>query len=159
MTSWSWMVWPNRSMSIARRLGCRVVGLTLSTAGLPNTLRPVHQADVVGCVLPTCAQGLVDPSSRWLGEGENKWSSSWGLVLLFVNPGVCPSGQHLDSHSEGGIVTVISVHPARLCTSPSRGRARWVGGRRWPLSGRRQPSGKVSFYFPFVFFFGKKALL
>ena len=29
-------------------------------------------AGVVGCVLPTCAQGLVEPSSRWLGEGENK---------------------------------------------------------------------------------------
>ena len=39
---WSWMVWPNRSMSIARRLGCRVLGLTLPTAGLLNTLRPVH---------------------------------------------------------------------------------------------------------------------
>ena len=39
-------------------------------------------AGVVGCLLPTCAQGLVEPSSRWLGEGENKWSSSWGLVLL-----------------------------------------------------------------------------
>ena len=39
-------------------------------------------AGVVGCVLPTCAQGLAEPSSRWLGEGENKWSSSWGLVLL-----------------------------------------------------------------------------
>ena len=34
-------------------------------------------AGVVGCVLPTCAQRLVVPSSRWLGEGENKWSSSW----------------------------------------------------------------------------------
>ena len=34
-------------------------------------------ASVVGCVLPTCAQGLVEPSSRWLGEGENKWSSFW----------------------------------------------------------------------------------
>ena len=41
-------------------------------------------AGVVGCVLPTCAQGLVEPSSRWLGEGENKWSSSWGLVLLLL---------------------------------------------------------------------------
>ena len=25
-------------------------------------------AGVVGCVLPTCAQGLVEPSSRWLEE-------------------------------------------------------------------------------------------
>ena len=39
-------------------------------------------AGVVGCVLPTCAQGLVEPSSRGWGEGENKWSSSWRLVLL-----------------------------------------------------------------------------
>ena len=27
-------------------------------------------AGVVGCVLPTCAQGLVGPSSRWLGKGK-----------------------------------------------------------------------------------------
>ena len=33
-------------------------------------------AGVVGCVLPTCAQGSVEPSSRWLAEGENKWSFS-----------------------------------------------------------------------------------
>ena len=32
-------------------------------------------AGAVSCVLPTCAQGLVEPSSRWLGKGENKWSS------------------------------------------------------------------------------------
>ena len=38
----SWMVWPNRSMNIARRLGCRVLGLTLPTARWLNTLRPVH---------------------------------------------------------------------------------------------------------------------
>ena len=57
-------------------------------------------AGVVGCVLPTCAQGLVEPSSRWLGEGENKWSwSAPGFTL------------------GGGIVTVISVHPARRCMS------------------------------------------
>ena len=41
-------------------------------------------AGVVGCVLPTCAQGLVEPGSRWLGGGENKSSSSWGLVLLLL---------------------------------------------------------------------------
>ena len=41
-------------------------------------------ARVVVCVLPTCAQGLVEPGSRWLGERENKWSSSWGLVLLLL---------------------------------------------------------------------------
>ena len=36
----------------------------------------------MGCVLPTCAQGLVNPSSRRLGVGENKWILLWGLVLL-----------------------------------------------------------------------------
>ena len=29
-------------------------------------------AGVVGCVLPTCAQGLVEPSSRWLEGKGNK---------------------------------------------------------------------------------------
>ena len=48
VTSWSWMVQPNLSMNIARRLGRRVLGLTLLTAGLHNTLRLVHwQAWVV----------------------------------------------------------------------------------------------------------------
>ena len=55
-------------------------------------------AGVVGSVLKTCVQGLVEPNSRWLGEGENKWSSSWRIGPPFVNPGVCPSGQHLDLH-------------------------------------------------------------
>ena len=41
-------------------------------------------AGVVGCVLPTCAQGLVEPSSRWLGKGENKWSSCWEMVVLLL---------------------------------------------------------------------------
>ena len=39
---------------------------------------------VVGCVLPTCAQDVVEPNSRWFGEGENKWTSYWGLVLLLL---------------------------------------------------------------------------
>ena len=42
---------------------------------------------------------------------------------------------------------------------PSRGRARWVGGRRWPLSRRRQTSKSVSFYFPCVSFFWGQVLL
>ena len=41
-------------------------------------------ASVVGCVLPTCVQGLAEPGSRELGMGENKWSSFWGLVLLLL---------------------------------------------------------------------------
>ena len=49
---------------------------------------------------------------------------------------------------------MVSVYPAQWCTSLRGGRARWVGGRRWALLRRRQSSGKVSFYFPCVFFFG-----
>ena len=75
------LVMDGRSMNIARRLGWRVLGLTLPTVGLHNTLRPVQLAGVVGCVLPTCAQGSVEPGSRWLGGGETNgpllgdWSS------------------------------------------------------------------------------------
>ena len=39
---WSWMVQRNRSIYTVRCLGCRVLGLTLPTVGLRNTLRPVH---------------------------------------------------------------------------------------------------------------------
>ena len=39
---------------------------------------------------------------------------------------------------------------------PSRGRARWVGGRRWRLSRRRQSPRSVSFYFPCFSFLGRK---
>ena len=68
VTFWS-IFWQNWIVNIAWRLGCRVLGLTVPTAGLHNTLRPVHQqADwVVGSA---CAQGLVEPSSRWLGRGK-----------------------------------------------------------------------------------------
>ena len=75
-----------------------------------------------------------------------------------VNPGGCPSGQHLDSHLEGGIVTVVSIHPARRCTSPLGVVPVGLGGRRWALSRRRQSSKKVSFYFPFVFFAWEKTV-
>ena len=75
-------------------------------------------AGVVCCVLPTCAQGLVKPSSRWLGEGENKWSSFWGLVLLLL---ILVFALLVSTwiHTSGGcIVTAVSVHPARRYTSP-----------------------------------------
>ena len=74
---------PNRSMNI----DCTASGLQGPRVNV--TFRWVTQhaascplAGVVGCVLPTCAQGVVEPGSRGLGMGENKWSSSWGLVLL-----------------------------------------------------------------------------
>ena len=43
---------------------------------------------------------------------------------------------------------------------PSRGRARWVGGRRWRLSRRRQsPREKVFLFLLCVLFFREKILL
>ena len=42
-------------------------------------------AGVVGCLLPSCVQGLAEPSSRLWEKGENNWSFSWGLAfLLFI---------------------------------------------------------------------------
>ena len=66
--------------------------------------------------------------------------SSWSALLINIRrehrySGQCPS------------CSVVHF--------PSRGRARWVGGRRWPLSRRRQTSKSVSFYFPCVSFLGK----
>ena len=68
---------------------CMASGLQGPRVNLTNRWVAQHTTScplpgVVGCVLPTCAQGLVEPCSRWLGEGENKWSSSWGLVLLLL---------------------------------------------------------------------------
>ena len=114
-------------------------------------------AGVVGCVLPTCAHGLVVPNSRWVGEGENKWSSSWGLVLLLlilVFALVVSTWIHMrrGHRYSGQRLSCSTVH------FPSRGRVCWVGGRRWALSRRRQSSKSASFYFPFVFFW-ENALL
>ena len=73
-----------------------------------------------------------------------------GIGPPFVNLGVCPL-----------VSTWIYIwrerrHSCQRLSFPayftSRGRARWVGGRRWRLSRRRQSSKRVSFYFPFVSF-------
>ena len=83
-------------------------------------------AGVVGCVLPTCAQGLAVPNSRWLAEGENKWSSSWGLVLLLLIL--------VSVLLAGSLINIRRGHrysdqrpSCSVVHFPSRGRARWVG--------------------------------
>ena len=107
-------------------------------------------AGVVGCVLPTCAQGLAEPSSRWLGR-ENKWTSSWGLVLLlFILVSVLLVGKLI--YIRSGLRQCSQRQSCSVVHFPSRGRARWVGRRRWPLSRRRQTSKGVSFHFPYTFF-------
>ena len=107
-------------------------------------------AGAMGCVLPSCVQGLAEPGPR---GGENKWSSSWGWVLLLlILVSVLLIGTLINirrGHRHSG------QRPSRSAVHfPSRGRARWVGGRRWPLSRRRRTSKGVSFYFPCISFGG-----
>ena len=75
VTSWSWMVQRDWSIHIARCLGCRVLGLTLRVVGSHTQ----HATKVEPSRVP---EALVQPSSRKLGEGENKLIPLWGLVLL-----------------------------------------------------------------------------
>ena len=114
-------------------------------------------AGAAGCVLPTRAQGSVEPGSRWLGEGQNKLSSSWGLFLLllilvlallvstwiYIRRGRRHSCQRLSRSA---------------AYFPSRGRARWVGGRRWRMSRRRQ-SSKRCLFISLLYLFWDKTLL
>ena len=74
-------------------------------------------AGEVGCVLPTCVQCLAEPGFRGLGEGENKWTSFGGLVLLLS---ILVSFLLVSTWIRiwSGIVTVVGVHPAQRCTSP-----------------------------------------
>ena len=108
-------------------------------------------AGVVGCLLPSCVQGLAEPGSRLGEEGENNRSFPWELAfLLFILMSVLLGSIWMNTRKEcrhsGQRFSCSSAH------FPSRGRARWVGGRRWPLSRRSQFSRKQTFYFPWVFF-------
>ena len=114
MTSWSRM-----SRLQGPRVNLTYRWVTQHTASCPL-------AGLVGCVLPSCVQGLAEPGSRGFGVGENKWISFSGLVLLMpilvflllVNTWIhiwvrlrhsCRRPSHLAVHF------------------PSRGHARWVG--------------------------------
>ena len=110
-------------------------------------------AGVVGCLLPTCAQGLVEPSSRWLGERENKWSSSWGFVFLLLILMSVPLVS-IWMNNRKGCRHSSQRSPCLTVHLFSRGRARWVGGRRWPLSRRCQFSKKTDLFISLGFFSG-----
>ena len=74
-------------------------------------------AGAVGCVLPSCVQGLAEPGPQGEWDWRNKWSSLWGLVLLLlILVSVLLVGTLINIRRD--IVTVVSVHPARWCTSP-----------------------------------------
>ena len=108
-------------------------------------------AGAVGCVLPSSVQGLAEPGPRGERGWGNKWSSFWGLVLLLlILVSVLLAGTLINirrGHRYSGQRPSCSV-----VHFPSRSRARWVGGRRWQLSRRRQTSKSVSFYFPSLSF-------
>ena len=54
-------------------------------------------AGAVGCVLPSCVQGLAEPGPRGEWSWGNKRSSFWGLVLLLlILVSVRSSDRHLD---------------------------------------------------------------
>ena len=100
-------------------------------------------AGVVGCVLPSCVQGLAEPGPRGDGSGENKWVLLLGVILLLI----------ILVLSLWGSTRVISRGWLRhscwrsSCPAvhfPSRGPARWVGGRRWRLSRRHHFSRRRS---------------
>ena len=76
------------------------------------------------------------------------WSSfCYSLCLSFWSAlGFTLGGRHRHS---GQRSSCSAVHFS------SRGRARWVGRRRWRLRRRRQSSKGVSFYFPCVFWVEK----
>ena len=113
-------------------------------------------AGVMGCVFPSCVQGLAEPDPRGDWEKGNKLPSLWGLVLLLlILVSILLVGTLINirrRHRYSGQRPSCSV-----MHFSSRGRARWVGGRRWPLSRRRRTSKGVSFYFPCVSFLGNKS--
>ena len=109
-------------------------------------------AGVVGCVLPSCVQGLAEPGPRGEWSGENKWVPLFGVVLLLVI-------LVLSLWGITGIITRRRRHSSQRSSCPavlfpSRFPARWVGGRRWRLSRRYHFSKRRSFYFPRSMFWG-----
>ena len=83
-------------------------------------------AGVVGCLLPSCVQGLAEPGSRLWEKGENNWSFSWELAfLLFILMSVPLVSIWMNTRKEcrhsGQRLSCSLVH------FPSRGRARCRG--------------------------------
>ena len=98
-TSWSRMVWRNRSTNTARCLGCRV----------HSTLRPVHWQ--VQCT-------VLCPRARKVQPSQVPSGGIWGqsMVLLLVNgPPFVSRGPCLILGRNAA--TAVGVHPAWRCAS------------------------------------------
>ena len=96
VTFWSWMVWPTRSMSIARRLGCRSSGQRYLPLGC--TTHCVSSCRRSGLCAPYVCARFSRAKLPLVGRRGTKMVLFLGIGPLFVNSGVCPCGQHLDSH-------------------------------------------------------------
>ena len=134
-------------------LHCTMPGLQFPRVNLTYRWVAQHTAScplagVVGCLLPSCVQGLAEPGSRFWEKGENNWSFSLGLAfLLFILMTVLLVSIWMNIRKErrhsGQRLSCSSVH------FPSRGRARWGTA----LATATKPISKESVFFPF--FFGK----
>ena len=105
---------------------------------------PLAGAD--GCVLPSCVQGLAEPGPRGDWSGENKWVLLLGVILLLVILVLSLWGSTWIS-TRGRLRHSCRRLSCPAVHFPSRGPARWVGGRRWRLSRRYHFSKRRSFYF------------
>ena len=95
---------------------CTAFGLEGSRVNLSYRWVTQHAAScplagVVGCVLPSCVQGLAELGSRRLEEGGKGFCSSFCQSLCFS------FWLALGFTMGGGIVTVVDVHPTWRCTS------------------------------------------
>ena len=115
-------------------------------------------AGVVGCVLPTCVQGLAEPSSRSLGEGEHEWSSLWGLVLLLL---ILVSVLLVSTwiHFRRGLSSQLSTSIPPGGTLPSSGSCPLGWGTALATVTTLPVSKEKVFLFPFCFFQGEKTML
>ena len=143
-------------------LHCTMPGLQGPRVNLTHRWVAQHTAScplagVVGCLLPSCVQGLAEPGSRCWEKGENNCSFFWGLAFpLFILMSVPLVSIWMNNRK--GCRHSSQRSPCLTVHLTSRGRARWVGGRRWPLSRRCQFSKKRTFYFPWFFFLADKTM-
>ena len=101
-------------------------------------------AGVVGCVLPSCVQGLADPVSRVGDLGEPNWIMFWWSILL-LSIGVCVLVGHglIERWRRQRDSGQRSTH---LVACSPRGPARWVWGKALTIVAVLSSSKAASFF-------------
>ena len=95
-TFWSWMVWPNRSMSIQPPPSCKGNRVILTYRWITqHTPTRISLRAGVCCALPSCVQGLPGLGPRG-GEGHFQWRMSGVVCPLAGGRCVPRTGVHLD---------------------------------------------------------------